>query len=223
MGGLTNYFIRRILLTIPTFLGITIIVFFILQVVPGGPLEEELIKIRMGVAAMGAEAGAGSGGRISAVEIPEEAMAEMKKFYGVDKPIPVRYANWLWNVLHLNLGVSYVYAEPVWECLKSRFHISIYFGLIGFLLGYSVCIPLGVAKAVKHGSPFDLLSSVLVFIGYSTPGWALGAVLLVLLGGAVSGTCFHWASSAPKTGSISRAGARSWISFITRFCRSYLI
>jgi microcin C transport system permease protein len=81
------------------------------------------------------------------------------------------------------LGRSYYFAEPVWTTIKNRIYISAYFGLIGFFLSYSVCIPLGVSKAVRHGSPFDVWSSVLVFIGYSTPGWALGAVLLVLLGG----------------------------------------
>jgi len=136
------------------------------------------------MANMGGEAGGGgSGSSMGQVEIPAEAMAKMKEYYGVDKPIPVRYVNWLWNVLHLNLGVSYVFAQPVWDVIKSRFPVSIYFGLIAIILEYSICVPLGVMKAVKNGSKFDVASSVLVFIGYSTPGWALGAVLLVLLGG----------------------------------------
>lgn len=183
MGGLTNYFIRRLLLMIPTFLGITVIFFFILQIVPGGPLEQEMLKLRAGLASMGEGGGGGIGGQMDRVEIPAEALEEMKRFYGVDKPIPVRYALWLWNVLHFDLGVSYVYSEPVWTTIKSRFPVSIYFGVIGFILSYSVCVPLGIAKAIKHGSPFDFVSSVLVFIGYSIPGWALGAVLLVLFGG----------------------------------------
>ncbi len=184
MGGMTSYFLRRILLMIPTFLGITLVFFFILQIVPGGPLEQELLKLRMGAAEMGGEgAGGGSGSGFGDVAIPAEAMEEMKKFYGMDKPVHVRYGLWLWNVLHLDLGTSYVYSEPVWETIKQRFPISIYFGLIGFILSYSICVPLGVAKAVKHGSKFDAASSILVLIGYSTPGWALGAVLLVLLGG----------------------------------------
>ena len=184
MGGLANYFTRRILLVIPTFIGITILVFTIMQFVPGGPLEQELLKLRAS-AMMGGEAGGGSGGRggFQPVEIPQDALVEMKKFYGLDKPIPMRYLTWFWNVLHFDLGVSYVYAEPVWDVIKSRFPISIYFGLIGFILAYTVCIPLGVFKAIKHGSPFDLVSSAIVFIGYSTPGWVVGAVALVLLGG----------------------------------------
>jgi len=184
MGGLTSYFIRRLLLIIPTFLGITLIFFTVLQIVPGGPLELEIMKLRAGLAQMGGgEVSAGAGGQAGVTEIPAEALEQMKKYYGMDKPIIIRYFHWLWNVLHLNLGESYIYAEPVWDVIKSRFPVSVYFGIIGFILSYSVCVPLGVAKAVKHGSRFDLLSSVLVFIGYSTPGWALGLVLLVLLGG----------------------------------------
>lgn len=185
MGGLASYFIRRLLLIIPTFIGITIIFFFVLQIVPGGPLEMEIMKLKAGAAMLGGggEVSSGGGSNIGQVEIPREAMDQMKKFYGMDKPIIVRYGNWLWNVLHLDLGYSYRYAEPVWDVIKARFPVSIYFGLVGFILSYTVCVPLGVAKAVKHGSGFDVGSSVLVFIGYSTPGWALGLVLLVMLGG----------------------------------------
>src|SRR3989441_11345467 len=107
----------------------------------------------------------------------------MKKFYGFDKPVHIRYANWLWNVLHLDLGRSYSYQDPVWDVIKSRFPISIFLGLTGFVLSYLVCIPLGVIKAVRHGSAFDFVSSFIVFLGYSIPGWALGTALLVLFGG----------------------------------------
>ncbi|KPL06259.1 hypothetical protein AMJ86_09150, partial [bacterium SM23_57] len=178
---MTSYFIRRFLLIIPTFIGITILVFFIMQIVPGGPLEQEIMRLRMGLAASG-EVMAG-GGEEGIIDIPEEALEEMKRFYGFDKPIPVRYGLWLYNLVQLDLGNSYVFGEPVWNVIISRFPVSIYFGLIGFILAYSVCIPLGVFKAIKHGSPFDFLSSFLVFLGYSIPGWALGAILLVLLGG----------------------------------------
>jgi microcin C transport system permease protein len=95
----------------------------------------------------------------------------------------VAYGYWLWDLLHLDLGVSFKYNQPVIDVITSRFPISIYFGLIGFFLAYSICVPLGVFKAVKHGSGFDIGSSLLVFGGYSIPGWALGGLLLVLLGG----------------------------------------
>lgn len=193
MGGMTSYFIRRILLMIPTFLGITVVFFFITQIVPGGPLEQEIMKLRMGAASFGGvgatatgptmEAGTSGGVQGTQMTIPQEALDEMKRYYGMDKPIYLRYFVWIWNVVNLDLGWSYVYGEPVWDVISSRFYISIYFGLIGLILSYAVCVPLGVAKAVKHGSPFDMISSVLVFIGYSIPGWALGAILLVFFGG----------------------------------------
>jgi microcin C transport system permease protein len=179
---MTSYFIRRFLLIIPTFLGITLLVFFIMQIVPGGPLEQEIMKLRMGLAA-GGEVAVGSTGQTGGLEIPQEALDEMKKFYGFDKPIYIRYGKWLFNLVRFDMGRSYVFGEPVWKVIRERFPISIYFGLIGFLLAYMVCIPLGVFKAIKHGSPFDFLSSFLVFLGYSIPGWAMGAILLVLLGG----------------------------------------
>ncbi|MBM3329038.1 MAG: ABC transporter permease subunit [Calditrichaeota bacterium] len=177
---MASYFLRRFLLVIPTFFGITILVFCILQIVPGGPLEQEIMKLKMGLAG---EAGGGVGSMAGEVSIPEEALAEMKRFYQLDKPILVRYGIWVWNLLHLDLGHSYTFAEPVWDVIKERFPVSIYFGLIGFLISYTICIPLGVMKAVKAGSKFDVMSSVAVFIGYSTPGWLAGLVLLVLLGG----------------------------------------
>jgi len=177
---MTGYFIRRILLIIPTFLGITLASFVVMQLVPGGPVERQIMRYQM--AQMG-EGGGGGGGGSRGVEIPAEAREEMKRYYGFDKPIHIRYVKWLWNVLHLDLGRSYVYQDPVWDLIKARFPVSIFLGLTGFVLSYIVCIPLGVMKAVRHGSKFDLASSIIVFLGYSVPGWALGLVLLVLFGG----------------------------------------
>ena len=180
-----NYFIRRFLLIIPTFIGITLVVFTILQIVPGGPLEMEIMKLKMG----GATEGASSTSTSTGINIPESAMEEIKKYYGFDKPIHERYILWINNLVHLNLGKSYVYAEPVWDVITSRFPVSIYFGLISFVITYMVCIPLGVFKAVKNGSKFDIMSSVFVFIGYSIPGFAFGAFMLVIFGG---GSFLDW-------------------------------
>ena len=173
---MTGYFVRRFLLIIPTFLGITMAVFLVMNFVPGGPVERQIMQYKMSLAQRG-------GGRSTDVDIPQEALDEMRRYYGFDKPVHIRYAQWLWKVVHLDLGRSYVYQDPVWDVIKSRFPISIFLGLTGFLLSYLVCIPLGVFKAIRHGSRFDLLSSLIVFLGYSIPGWALGTALLVLLGG----------------------------------------
>jgi microcin C transport system permease protein len=173
----TAYFIRRFLLIIPTFLGITVAVFVIMQFVPGGPVERRIMQIQM-AAAQGGVAGARG-----AAALPEDAIEQIRAYYGFDKPVHTRYIQWLWKVLHLDLGTSYIYQDPVWDVIKSRFPVSIFLGLTGFLLGYLICIPLGVMKAVRHGSKFDVISSALVFMGYSVPGWALGTALLVLFGG----------------------------------------
>ena len=81
---------------------------------------------------------------------------------------PVAYFEWLKNLATLNLGESYETGEPVWDRIRDRFPISLTFGLTGFILAYLVCIPLGIAKALRHGSPFDFVSSAVVFIGYSS-------------------------------------------------------
>jgi microcin C transport system permease protein len=82
-----------------------------------------------------------------------------------------------------NLGRSYTYLQPVTEVMKPRFKISLFFGLTGIFISYLICIPLGIRKALQHGSVFDFGSSVAIFIAYSIPGWALGGVFLVLFGG----------------------------------------
>ena len=174
---MTAYFIRRFLLVVPTFLGITVAVFVIMQFVPGGPVERRLLQYQM--ASMSGGLGAARG----AASLPQAAIDEIRAYYGFDKPVHVRYVQWLWKVLHFDLGTSYIYQEPVWNVIRSRFPVSIFLGLTGFLLSYVICIPLGVLKAVHHSSKFDVVSSALVFMGYSVPGWALGTALLVLFGG----------------------------------------
>lgn len=176
---MTGYFARRLLLVVPTFIGITLVVFVIMHFVPGGPVERQIMRFQM--AAAGGEGGTAA--TRAGIEIPQEAIDEIRRYYGFDKPVHIRYALWLWNVVHLNLGNSYVYQDPVWDIIRARFPVSLTLGLTGFLLSYLVCVPLGVFKAVKHGSKFDFLSSVLVFMGYAVPGWALGTALLVLFGG----------------------------------------
>ena len=174
---MTSYFLRRLLLIVPTFIGITLVVFVIMHFVPGGPVERQIMRYRM------ATMEGGAGGRQMTVQLPESAIEEIRRYYGFDKPVHIRYVEWLGNVVRLDLGNSYIYQEPVWDVIKSRFPVSIFIGLTGFLLSYLICVPLGVLKAIKHGSRFDMATSTLVFLGYSVPGWALGTALLVLFGG----------------------------------------
>ena len=201
---MTSYFIRRFLLIIPTFLGISLIVFLIMHFVPGGPVEQQILRFKMALA----QEGGAAGGGFASQGLPEDAIAELQRYYGFDRPVHIRYANWLWNVLHLDLGRSYVYQEPVWDVIKARFPISIFLGLTGFFLSYIVCIPLGVFKAVKHGGKFDFVSSLIVFLGYSIPGWALGTALLVLFGGGTFLELFPLGGFRPNNWELLNIGQK---------------
>ncbi len=181
MSGMTTYFIRRLLLIPLTFIAITFLVYTVLRVVPGGPIEQAQLQIKM--AMMGEGGSAGPANEAAELQIPAAAMEELKKYYRLDKPIPVGYAHWLWGILRLDFGRSYVYSEPVLDVIMSKFHISLYFGLIGYFASWLVCVPLGVSKAVRHKSGYDTFTSVLVFIGYSIPGFVACLILMVLFGG----------------------------------------
>ncbi|MFT4647217.1 MAG: microcin C transport system permease protein [Glaciecola sp.] len=286
------YFARRLLLLIPTFLGITMLVFGVTRFVPGGPMDQAELS-----AQMGSSSGEGGGGKASGhggSNMDPRALNSLKKYYHFDWPEWKQYlqflgplnlgergvfgdtiteaelitweadpdkeleegdsvlrmrmtgiqstekdapsatvvseriympeagrlVRWLakggdklqvdaplfeyqvagapevstflvpdlWTkksagILAGDLGTSYKFEVPVTELIVARFPISLRFGLTGFLLAYLICIPLGIIKAVRHSSRFDLVSSTLIFIGYSVPGWALGAVLLVTFGG----------------------------------------
>jgi microcin C transport system permease protein len=170
-----DYFIRRLLLVPPTLLGITIIVFVITRLVPGGPLERAIMESQQMDAATGISTQtAGQGMAIS-----EEQLRKLKEYYGFDKPVLESYVDWLGKVFTGDLGTSYRYNEPVWEVIKDRFPVSLYYGLVTLVLTYAVCIPLGIVKAVRHRTVLDNLTSVLIFIGYAIPGYALGSLLLL--------------------------------------------
>ena len=176
---MTAYFIRRFLLIIPTFIGVTLVAFTITRLVPGGPLERTIMEMRM-AGAQGGEAGGGASSvHDPTSEISEEALDQMREYFDLDKSVIEAYFNWLMKVAHLDLGESRYRREPVWDLVVQRLPVSISFGLTGFIAAYLISIPLGVFKALWHGSSFDFCSSALVFIGYSIPGWALGALLLV--------------------------------------------
>ncbi len=182
MHGMTTYFIRRLLLIPVTFIAITFMVYTVLRVVPGGPIEQAQMQIKM---AMMGEAGGGSAvtGAEAELQIPEEAMKDLKAYYHLDKSIPVGYANWLWGILHLDFGRSYIHGDPVLDVIISKFPISVYFGLIGYFASWLICVPLGVSKAIRHKTGYDTATSILVFIGYSIPGFVACLMLMVLFGG----------------------------------------
>ncbi|MBU3742191.1 MAG: ABC transporter permease subunit [Candidatus Kapabacteria bacterium] len=243
-----QYFIRRLLLAIPTFFGATFVVFMIAQYAPGGPYEQQLNALKKG---QGSE-GAGSAFGTETMAIPKSQLEALQRYYQVNKTPFERYLIWLgilprpvndyratigeprnvggglrvivqrggdgsyrvvkaddpttvldgwyvdlseepnsvWvyqrsqrGILTADFGDSFTYRKPVTELIASRIPVSAQFGLIGFIITYVVCFYLGTQKALKHGSAFDVVTSSIVLIAFSIPGWALGAVLLVLLGG----------------------------------------
>ncbi len=180
---MATYLTRRLLLMIPTLLGITFLVFSVLRFVPGGPVEQAIMKYKMAMLSGGGEGGASTTSARGEVQISPEMVERLKKIYGFDKPFHIAYLNWLGNVLQFDLGESDTYQRPVWDVISERFPISLFFGGVGYILSYLVCIPLGIRKAMSHGTPFDFATSMLVFVGYSIPGFAAGVVLLVLFGG----------------------------------------
>jgi len=170
---MTTYIVRRLLLMIPTMLGITVACFMICQFVPGGPVEQYISRVRAYASARGA----------NHAKISEEEVANIKAYFGFDKPVHVRYFIWLGKLLRFDMGNSYVYHLPVWNVILSKMPISLFFGLTSFVLSYIISIPLGVWKAVRHHSAFDLVTSIFVFAGYVIPGYALGILLIIYLGG----------------------------------------
>jgi microcin C transport system permease protein len=171
---MTGYFVRRFLLIIPTFIGITLLVFAITRVVPGGPIEQMMIQAQLGGESGSLQRSQGGG------TLSDEQMAELKRYYGFDKPVLSSYFTWLKQVLHLDLGLSTRYQDPVWEIIKERFPISIFYGLSTLILTYLVCIPLGLVKGMYHGSALDSWSSAAVFLGYALPSYVIGIALISL-------------------------------------------
>lgn len=171
-----KYLIKRIILLIPTLLGISIVVFAIVNLAPGSPIEQQLQALRFSGSA-DAESKAGS------ATVSKEVLDALKKQYGFDKSLPERYWIWLKNLSTLDFGESFVYEEEVTEVIKSKFPVSLQFGIVAFILSYLVSIPLGVLKAVWHGSKFDIGSSVVLFLFHSIPSFMLAIVLIVFFAG----------------------------------------
>jgi len=180
------YLARRLLLVIPTFLGITIVCFTLTRFLPGGPVEMRLMRMR-GMAAQAGGAGEGSAGS-GAAHISEDYKKQLEAQFGFDKPLPQQYWDWMvTNKMGMQLP-SYDYPnKTAWQLIKSRIPVSVWFGVASFLLTYLICVPLGIAKALKHRQPFDAGSSVVVFIAYAIPSFALAMTLKMLFCGTVEG------------------------------------
>jgi microcin C transport system permease protein len=181
-----KYFLHRLAIIIPTLLGVTIVVFVIINMAPGGPIEQKLQQMRFG-SGEGGDGGTKSRGATQGVS--DEVLEALKKQYGFDRPLHMRYLLWLKNLATLNFGESFTYEEPVIDVITSKFPVSLQFGIVSLILSYLVSIPLGIVKAIRKGGSFDLFSSFVLFVMYSIPPFMLAILLIVFFSG---GSFFEW-------------------------------
>lgn len=177
-----TYLIRRLLLLIPTFIGITLMTFILINLAPGSPVEQKIQAIRFG-SQLGSGGGGGGVNARGDTGVNEEVIEQLKKQYGFDKPLHERYFSWLKNIASLDFGDSFTYEEPVIDVIKSKLPVSATFGITSLLLIYLICIPLGIRKAVRAGSAFDKISGLILYFAYSIPPIVLGIFLIVMLAG----------------------------------------
>lgn len=180
--SLLPYIVKRLLLMVPTLLGILLLTFVVVQFVPGGPVEQMVAQLqgRDSGGEGAASSGAGYRGRQG---VDAQRIEEIRAFYGFDKPAHERFWQMLSQFARFDLGKSFFYPKSVWELVKDKLPVSISLGLWTFFLSYLISVPLGIAKAVRAGSRFDTVTSLLVLVGYAIPGFVLGVALLVVFGG----------------------------------------
>lgn len=184
-----TYLIRRFLLIIPTFIGISLITFLIVQMAPGSPIYLKLHQA------------GGAGG----TAVTEEAIEQTKKLYGLDKPLPVRYVLWLGKLITLDFGNSYKDHRPVLEKIGETLPITIQLNAIAILLIYLIAVPIGVYSATHQNSPTDTAITLVLFTLYSLPSFWAAMLLMYYLGGGA-----HW-NLFPVAGMNSyNAGSMGW-------------
>lgn len=166
-----KYSLHRLLWMLPTLFGITLVCFLVINLAPGSPVEQAMSKMRFG------NHQGGSAG------VSDEIVNAIKKQYGFDQPLHIRYLIWLKNIVTLDFGESFTYQRPVIQVIVDKLPVSLQFGVMSLLLIYMISIPLGISKAVRDGSHFDLWSSVMLMIAYSVPPLILGILMRVYLAG----------------------------------------
>ncbi|HDR27155.1 microcin C ABC transporter permease YejB [Rhodovulum sp.] len=193
------YILRRLLLIVPTLLGIMIINFTLIQFVPGGPIEQIIARMEgqgdvfQGIAGGGdvgeRAQGFGDDRYVGARGLPPEFIAELEREFGFDKPPLERFLTMMWNYIRFDFGQSYFRSVAVVDLVLEKMPVSITLGLWSTLIAYLVSIPLGIRKAVRDGTPFDTWTSGAIIIAYAVPGFLFAVLLLVLFAG---GSYFQW-------------------------------
>jgi microcin C transport system permease protein len=200
---MTAYLLRRLLLVIPTLWAIITINFFIVQIAPGGPVDQAIAVIEMGqTTALGgaseslgrasvgvSSANAGDGQYRGSRGLDPAVIAEITKRFGFDKPLHERYFDMLWNYVRFDFGDSLFRGSSVMGLVKDSLPVSVSLGLWSTLIIYLVSIPLGIRKAVRNGSAFDTWSSTLIIVGYAIPSFLFAILLIVVFAG---GSYLDW-------------------------------
>ncbi len=205
---MTAYLLRRLLLVIPTLFGIIAINFAVIQFAPGGPVEQMIAELR-GKGDLSSRLGAatsefgGAGAYRGARGLDPHIVADIRKMFGFDKPPLTRFVDMVGGYLRFDFGRSFFRDQTVLQLILQKMPVSISLGLWSTLLVYCVSIPLGIAKAVRNGSRFDLASSAVVLVGYAIPSFLFAILLVVLFAG---GSFFHW---FPLRG-LTSEGAANW-------------
>lgn len=193
---MSAYILRRLLLMIPTLFGIMVLNFIIIQAAPGGPVERVVAQLRghdIGATArfsgtehgeqQGASASGGEASSRGARGIDPNLIAELERMYGFDQPPLQRFLGMMANYARLDFGQSFYRDQSVVQLIREKLPVSISLGLWTTLLVYAISIPLGIRKAVRDGSAFDVASSAVVIVGYAIPGFLFAVLLIVLFAG----------------------------------------
>ena len=191
-----RYLLRRLLLIVPTLLGIMVVNFVIVQMAPGGPIDQ-IVAQASGLAMPGSQAVSGGGqaagdaqgGFSAATGLPPDMLAELERQFGFDRPAHERFLLMVWNYSRFDFGHSYFQDRPVLELIRERLPVSVSLGLWTLLLVYLISVPLGIAKAVRDGTSFDVWTSVVIFTAYAIPGFLIGVMLIILFAG---GNYLNW-------------------------------
>jgi len=194
MTALWGYIARRLLLMVPTLIGIVTISFVIIQFVPGGPIEQ--IQARFSgqavdaTAMIGGSADVSGGGLTPTGDLDPEMVKELEKLYGFDRPVHERYLKMLGDFARFQFGNSYFKDRPVIDLIIEKLPVSISLGLWTTLITYLVALPLGIRKAVRAGTSFDAWTSFFVTVGYAIPGFLFAVLLIVLFAGGTVWSIF---------------------------------
>lgn len=185
-----SYIARRLLLVIPTLLGIMVVNFALVQFVPGGPIEQVIAQLEgSGDVFETISGGSGDGGMgaesdyVGARGLPPEFIADLEREFGFDKPPLERFLHMMWNYIRFDFGESYFRSISVIDLVLEKMPVSITLGLWSTLIAYAISIPLGIAKAVRDGTSFDTWTSGAIIVGYAIPGFLFAILLLVLFAG----------------------------------------